>query len=543
MGEYNPINMMSDSGARGNINQIKQLAGMRGLMTDTSGKSIEIPIKANFREGLDVLEFFISSHGTRKTLSDTALRTADSGYLTRRLVDVSQEVIIRERDCGTEDYIEISAIENSDAKEQGPIVPLEARISGRYPAEEIRDPETGELLADRDTLITEELAEKIVAAGYTSVKIRSVLTCRCQHGVCAKCYGSNLATNEECNVGDAVGIIAAQSIGEPGTQLTMRTFHTGGVATADDITQGLPRVEELFEARKPKGNATISELDGVVSIGESGKKKEVTVTAEDGTSASYTFVTGTNLRVQEGDTVRKGDMLVGGSINPHDILRIVGITGVQNYIIEEVQKVYNMQGVKINDRHIEVIVRQMLRKVKIDDAGDTTLLPGSMVDLSVFNAENEKMREEGKKEAVGSRALLGITKASLATESFLSAASFQETTRVLTEAAIKSKRDPLLGLKENVIIGKLIPAGTGMSRYKDIDIEVEALQRKPGEELPYQGGARVYASGEELFQDESGEQDNAEHTVLVRDAEDKTYFDTIDGDIYLDDDNDPDDET
>ena len=546
MGEYNPINMMSDSGARGNINQIKQLAGMRGLMTDTSGKSIEIPIKANFREGLDVLEFFISSHGTRKTLSDTALRTADSGYLTRRLVDVSQEVIIRERDCGTEDYIEISAIENSDAKEQGPIVPLEARISGRYPAEEIRDPKTGELLADRDTLITEELAEKIVAAGYTSVKIRSVLTCRCQHGVCAKCYGSNLATNEECNVGDAVGIIAAQSIGEPGTQLTMRTFHTGGVATADDITQGLPRVEELFEARKPKGNATISELDGVVSIGESGKKKEVTVTAEDGTSASYTFVTGTNLRVQEGDTVRKGDMLVGGSINPHDILRIVGITGVQNYIIEEVQKVYNMQGVKINDRHIEVIVRQMLRKVKIDDAGDTTLLPGSMVDLSVFNAENEKMREEGKKEAVGSRALLGITKASLATESFLSAASFQETTRVLTEAAIKSKRDPLLGLKENVIIGKLIPAGTGMSRYKDIDIEVEALQRKPGEELPYQGGekaARVYASGEELFQDESGEQDAAEHTVLVRDAEDKTYFDTIDGDIYLDDDNDPDDET
>ena len=333
MGEYNPINMMSDSGARGNINQIKQLAGMRGLMTDTSGKSIEIPIKANFREGLDVLEFFISSHGTRKTLSDTALRTADSGYLTRRLVDVSQEVIIREHDCGTEDHIEISAIENPDAKEQGPIVPLAARISGRYPAETIVDPSTGEILADRDTLITEELAEKIVAAGHTTVKIRSVLTCKCKHGVCAKCYGSNLATNEECNVGDAVGIIAAQSIGEPGTQLTMRTFHTGGVATADDITQGLPRVEELFEARKPKGNATISELDGTVSINDSGKKREVTVTSEDGMSATYSFVMGTNLRVKDGDFIKKGDMLVGGSINPHDILKVVGVTGVQNYII------------------------------------------------------------------------------------------------------------------------------------------------------------------------------------------------------------------
>jgi len=528
MGEYNPINMMSDSGARGNINQIKQLAGMRGLMTDTSGKSIEIPIKANFREGLDVLEFFISSHGTRKTLSDTALRTADSGYLTRRLVDVSQEVIIRERDCGTEDYIEISAIENTDAKEQGPIVPLAARISGRYPAETIVDPATGEVLADRDTLITEELADKIVAAGHTTVKIRSVLTCKCKYGVCAKCYGSNLATNEECNVGDAVGIIAAQSIGEPGTQLTMRTFHTGGVATADDITQGLPRVEELFEARKPKGNATISELDGVVSINDSGKKREVTVTSEDGMAATYSFVMGTNLRVQEGDVVKKGDMLVGGSINPHDIIKVVGVTGVQNYIIEEVQKVYNMQGVKINDRHIEVIVRQMLRKIKVEDAGDTALLPGSMVDITTFNAENEAAAAEGKKEATGSRTLLGITKASLATESFLSAASFQETTRVLTEAAIKSKRDPLLGLKENVIIGKLIPAGTGMSRYKDIEIDVEALQRKPGEELTAESCS---AETEEV---------NAEEIVSEETTDEQ--FDVVDGNIYLDDSDEPDEE-
>ena len=538
MGEYNPINMMSDSGARGNINQIKQLAGMRGLMTDTSGKSIEIPIKANFREGLDVLEFFISSHGTRKTLSDTALRTADSGYLTRRLVDVSQEVIIRERDCGTEEYIEISAIENMDAKEQGPIVPLAARITGRYPAETIYDQDNN-VLADRDTLITEEIADKIVAAGHKTVKIRSVLTCQCKHGVCAKCYGSNLATNEECNVGDAVGIIAAQSIGEPGTQLTMRTFHTGGVATADDITQGLPRVEELFEARKPKGNATISELDGVVSINDAGKKREVTVTSEDGTSVTYTFVVGTNIKVQEGDVVKKGDMIVGGSINPHDILRVVGMIGVQNYIIEEVQKVYNMQGVKINDRHIEVIVRQMLRKVKVDDAGDTTLLPGSMIDLSVFNTENEKMQAEGKRLATGTRALLGITKASLATESFLSAASFQETTRVLTEAAIKSKRDPLLALKENVIIGKLIPAGTGMSRYKDIDIQVESIQRNPGENLE-----DYYArmDDEESIVAEASNEEN-EATVAVEDvASEEGEYDVVDGNVYLDDDNDPDEE-
>ena len=542
MGEYNPINMMSDSGARGNINQIKQLAGMRGLMSDTSGKTIEIPIKANFREGLDVLEFFISSHGTRKTLSDTALRTADSGYLTRRLVDVSQEVIIREIDCGTENYIEVSAIENTDVKEQEPIVPLEARISGRYPAENLVDPETGEILADRNTLIDDVLAERIVKAGYTTVKIRSVLTCDCQHGVCAKCYGSNLATNEPCQVGEAVGIIAAQSIGEPGTQLTMRTFHTGGVATADDITQGLPRVEELFEARKPKGFATIAEISGTVSIAEnsSGKKKEVTITAEDGDTRSYSFVVNANLKVGNGDVVEAGDVLVGGSINPHDILRVKGETGVQNYIIEEVQKVYNMQGVKINDRHIEVVVRQMLRKVKIDDSGDTQLLPGSMVDIFDFNNANERARMLGKKEASGKRVLLGITKASLATESFLSAASFQETTRVLTEAAIKSKRDPLLGLKENVIIGKLIPAGTGMSRYKDIEIQVETLKHRPFESAD----TAVQTSDEETETEGAVHEEGAEEedrlTAAVYEAQVKAEY--AGDEAYLDDEDDPDEE-
>jgi len=479
MGRYNPINMMSDSGARGNINQIKQLAGMRGLMTDTSGKTIEIPIKANFREGLSVLEFFISSHGTRKTLSDTALRTADSGYLTRRLVDVSQEVIIREYDCGSDEGMIVTAIQNVDAKE--PIVPLPSRIAGRYLVEAIYDPTTGELIADTDHLVTDAQAEKIVAVGYKEVKIRSVLGCKCLHGVCAKCYGSNLATNSECNIGEAVGIIAAQSIGEPGTQLTMRTFHTGGVATADDITQGLPRVEELFEARKPKGLAIISEISGTVSIVETGKKKEIRITSSEGEVVEYIVISGVTLKVTDGSVVEAGDILIDGSINPHDILRIKGVGGVEQYIIEEVQKVYNMQGVKINDRHIEVIVRQMLRKIKIDDAGDSRLLPGGVVDYFEFLAINKSMIEQGKREAVGKRILLGITKASLATESFLSAASFQETTRVLTEAAIKGKRDPLLGLKENVIIGKLIPAGTGMSRYKDLRIIVEPLKHANSE--------------------------------------------------------------
>ena len=366
---------------------------------------------------------------------------------------------------------------NPNAKE--PLVPLEARLSGRYPAETITDPATGEILADRDTLISDDLAEKIVAAGVTSVKVRSVLGCKCRHGVCAKCYGSNLATNSPCNVGETVGIIAAQSIGEPGTQLTMRTFHTGGVATADDITQGLPRVEELFEARKPKGLATIAEISGVVSIADNGRKKEVTVTSEDGETKTYSILAGTNIKVSEGDSIEAGDLIVDGSINPHDILRIKGVEGVEKYIIEEVQTVYNMQGVKINDRHIEVIVRQMLRKVKVDDSGDTDLLTGAVVDLFEFEDANRAAREMGRREAEGKRILLGITKASLATDSFLSAASFQETTRVLTEAAIKGKRDPLLGLKENVIIGKLIPAGTGMNRYKNIKVDVEPLAEMP----------------------------------------------------------------
>ena len=479
MGEFNPINMMSDSGARGNINQIKQLAGMRGLMSATAGRTIEIPIKANFREGLDVTEFFISSHGTRKTLSDTALRTADSGYLTRRLVDVSQEVIIREEDCGTKGYFEVSAIANTEAKDQPALVPLAARISGRFPAEDVIDPATGEVMADTDTLISDDLAEAIEKAGVKSVKVRSVMACESRLGVCSKCYGANLASHTRAAIGDAVGVIAAQSIGEPGTQLTMRTFHTGGVASADDITQGLPRVEELFEARKPKGAATIAEIDGVVSITESGKKKEVRIDSDDGReSFSVSFPIGVTLRVEDGDVVKKGDMIVSGSINPQDIIRVLGVQGVQNYIIEEVQKVYNLQGVKINDRHIEVIVRQMMQKVRVIDPGDTSLLAGSVVDKFEWIDANDKLEEGGRK-AVAETALLGITKAALATESFLSAASFQETTRVLTEAAIKSKRDYLLGLKENVIIGKLIPAGTGMHRYKDIEIDVTTLDHVP----------------------------------------------------------------
>jgi DNA-directed RNA polymerase subunit beta' len=504
MGMLNPINMMSDSGARGNINQIKQLAGMRGLMSDTSGKTLEIPIKANFREGLDVLEFFISSHGTRKTLSDTALRTADSGYLTRRLVDVSQEVIIRMNDCGTEDYIEISPIMSSDDADAEPIVPLSARITGRYIAEDIVHPESGELLAKKGDLLSDLQASAIEKAGHDTVKIRSVLVCDCEHGVCAKCYGSNLATNEPCNIGDAIGIIAAQSIGEPGTQLTMRTFHTGGVATADDITQGLPRVEELFEARKPKGLATISELDGIVSFSNNGKKVDLTITSDDGESKTLSFIDSTKFKVSEGDHVNKGDFLVEGSINPHDILRILGVYGVQKYIIEEVQRVYNMQGVKINDRHIEVIVRQMLRKVKVDEPGDTPLLPGSIVNIHEFEAVNRRAESLGKTPAIGKRVLLGITKASLATDSFLSAASFQETTRVLTEAAIKQKKDPLLGLKENVIIGKLIPAGTGMSRYKDIEIMVERLDDGVEDTIPTKQIADEEDIFEEVLVDDSG---------------------------------------
>ena len=462
---FNPIYMMANSGARGSVNQIRQLAGMSGLMANTSGKTIEIPIKANFREGLNVLEYFISTHGARKGLADTALRTADSGYLTRRLVDVSQDVIVREIDCGTRKGIEVFDVKDGTEVIEG----LAERIIGRYAPEHVLHPQTGEILIEANKMIRDKDAEKVVKAGFKKIRIRSVLTCHAEYGVCAKCYGANLASGEEVNVGEAVGIIAAQSIGEPGTQLTMRTFHTGGVA-GDDITQGLPRVEELFEARKPKGLAIISEIGGVAKMVESKKKREVVVTADEGDSRSYLIPYGSRIKVSDGDPVEPGDELTEGSVNPHDILKIKGVKGVQGYLLQEVQRVYRLQGVDINDKHIEVIVRQMLRKVKIDDAGDTNLLPGGLFDMFDFEEENARVTGEGLRPATGKRTLLGITKASLATESFLSAASFQETTRVLTEAAIKGKVDPLVGLKENVIIGKLIPAGTGMSRYKDITI-------------------------------------------------------------------------
>jgi len=463
--KYNPVYMMSQSGARGNINQIKQLAGMRGLMADTSGKTIEIPIKSNFREGLNVLEFFISTHGARKGLADTALRTADSGYLTRRLVDVSQDVIVRELDCGSEKGIEIT-----DVKSGSEIIePLSERLVGRYTIDDVYDANTKELIVTKNDAIDEHTADRIVASGVKKIRIRSVLTCQSLVGVCAKCYGANLATGDAVNVGEAVGIIAAQSIGEPGTQLTMRTFHTGGVA-GDDITQGLPRIEELFEARRPKGLAIISEIPGTVKLADSKKKREVIITAEDGDTRSYQIPYGSRIKVYDDDLVEAGDELTEGSVNPHDILKIKGLKGVQEYLLQQVQTVYRMQGVDINDKHIEVIVRNMMRKVKIEDCGDTSLLPGGLVDMLEFARENAKALEAGLAPATGERTLLGITKASLATDSFLSAASFQETTRVLTEAAIKGKIDPLVGLKENVIIGKLIPAGTGMSRYKDISI-------------------------------------------------------------------------
>ncbi len=464
----NPIFMMAHSGARGSKNQIRQLAGMRGLMANPSGRIIELPIRANFREGLTVLEFFISTHGARKGLADTALRTADSGYLTRRLVDVSQDVIVREEDCGTNQTVEVSSImDGNDIIED-----LRDRIWGRYTLHEILHPETGEVIVPADVLIDDYYAEKIINAGIKKVPIRSVMTCRSRYGVCAKCYGINLATGDEVNVGEAVGTIAAQSIGEPGTQLTMRTFHTGGVA-GDDITQGLPRVEELFEARKPKGLAVISEIAGTVRINESKKKREVQIIGEDNQSKNYLIPYGAFIKVKDGDVVEAGDEITEGSVNPHDILKIKGVKGVQTYLLQEVQKVYRLQGVDINDKHIEIIIRQMLRKVKVEDSGDTELLPGGLVDIFRFEEENNKAVAEGGEPAVGRRTLLGITKASLATESFLSAASFQETTRVLTEAAIKGKEDPLVGLKENVIIGKLIPAGTGMSRYRNIELKVE----------------------------------------------------------------------
>ena len=467
--KWNPIFMMADSGARGSKSQIKQLAGMRGLMASPSGKILELPIRASFREGLDVLEYFISTHGARKGNADTALKTADSGYLTRRLVDVSQDVIVREEDCGTHEGIVVSEI-----KEGNEIVEeLKERLTGRYTAEDVIHPETGEILVPNDTYMDPELAEKVSDAGVKKVKIRSVFTCSCKIGVCAKCYGMNMATAQKINIGEAVGIIAAQSIGEPGTQLTMRTFHTGGVASAGDITQGLPRVEELFEARKPKGLAIVSEINGTVRVEETKKKRTVHVMGDDGEEVSYDIPFGSRVKVSNDDYIEAGDEITEGSVNPHDIMAIKGVDGARKYLLSEVQKVYRLQGVDINDKHLEVVVRQMTRKIKVTESGDTDLLPGTTIDIFDFEEANAKVREFGGEEAQGDQVLLGITKAALATDSFLSAASFQETTRVLTEAAIKGKIDPLVGLKENVIIGKLIPAGTGMNRYKSERLDIE----------------------------------------------------------------------
>ncbi len=474
--KYNNIYMMADSGARGSDKQIKQLAGMRGLMADTTGHTIELPIKSNFREGLDVLEYFISAHGARKGLSDTALRTADSGYLTRRLVDVSQDLIVREVDCceGRDiPFMEIKAF--TDGKET--IEGLQERITGRYIAETITDPDTGEVVVKANHMCTPKRAAAVMKVlekqGRDSVKIRTVLTCKSHIGVCSKCYGANMATGQPVQVGEAVGIIAAQSIGEPGTQLTMRTFHTGGVA-GGDITQGLPRVEELFEARKPKGLAIISEFGGVVALKDTKKKREIVVTdTETGNSKTYLIPYGSRIKVQDEQVIEAGDELTEGSVNPHDILKIKGVRAVQDYMIQEVQRVYRLQGVEINDKHVEMIVRQMLKKIKIEDRGDSDVLPGVPMDVLDSNEMNEALIAEGKEPADGKQVMLGITKASLATDSFLSAASFQETTKVLTEAAINGKVDHLIGLKENVIIGKLIPAGTGMKRYRSVKLDTE----------------------------------------------------------------------
>ena len=487
--KYNNIYMMADSGARGSNQQIKQLAGMRGLMADTMGRTIELPIKSNFREGLDVLEYFMSAHGARKGLSDTALRTADSGYLTRRMVDVSQELIIREIDC-SENRAEIPGmyVESfMDGKQQ--IELLGDRIVGRYSCEEIKDKD-GNVIVKANHMITPKRASKILSVGVDAegnpiekVKIRTILGCRCHNGICAKCYGANMATGEPVQVGEAVGIIAAQSIGEPGTQLTMRTFHAGGVA-GDDITQGLPRVEELFEARKPKGLAIIAEFGGVATIKETKKKREIVVTNEEtGESKAYLIPYGSRVKIQDGVTLEAGDELTEGSVNPHDLLKIKGIRAVQDYMIREVQRVYRLQGVDIADKHIEVIVRQMLKKIRIEENGDSSFLPGTLVDVLEYEDMNEELVAAGKKPAEGSQVMLGITKAALATNSFLSAASFQETTKVLTEAAIKGKVDPLIGLKENVIIGKLIPAGTGMKRYRTVNLNTDERIAMSGVEV------------------------------------------------------------
>ena len=503
--KYNNIFMMADSGARGSDKQIKQLAGMRGLMADTTGHTIELPIKSNFREGLDVLEYFISAHGARKGMSDTALRTADSGYLTRRLVDVSQDLIVREVDCceGKDiPYMEIKAF--TDGKET--IESLEERITGRYIAETITDPETGEVVVKANHMCTPKRAAAVMKAlnkmGRDSVKIRTVLSCKSHIGVCAKCYGANMATGQPVQVGEAVGIIAAQSIGEPGTQLTMRTFHTGGVA-GGDITQGLPRVEELFEARKPKGLAIISEFGGVVTLKDTKKKREIVVTdPETGNSKTYLIPYGSRIKVQDEQVIEAGDELTEGSVNPHDILKIKGVRAVQDYMIQEVQRVYRLQGVEINDKHVEMIVRQMLKKIRIEESGDSDVLPGVSMDVLDFNEMNEALIAEGKQPAEGKQVMLGITKASLATDSFLSAASFQETTKVLTEAAINGKVDHLIGLKENVIIGKLIPAGTGMKRYRSVKLNTDV---EPQDEIALEDDDEILLSGDEDMEDEAPE--------------------------------------
>jgi DNA-directed RNA polymerase, beta' subunit len=510
----NSISIMADSGARGNINQIRQLAGMRGLMSSATGRIVEIPIKANFREGLSVQEFFISTHGSRKGLSDTALRTADSGYLTRRLVDVSQDVIVREDDCCTDEYVLAKDFKDGNAI----VEKLSDRIVGRHSFEDVLNPNTGEILIYKNEMITETLAEKVEKLGITELKVRSVLGCKSKHGVCAKCYGRNLATGNPVNIGEAVGIIAAQSIGEPGTQLTMRTFHSGGVAGVG-ITQGLPRVEELFEARKPKGLAYITEIDGTVKLVDNKKRYDIVVTADDGDERIYAIPYGARIKVKDGEVIKAGDMLTEGSINPHDILAIKGPTGVQEYITKEVQKVYRNQGVDIDDRHIEIIIKQMLSKVKIDTSGDTNLLEGSLVPFREVEAINKEMLEEDLIPATFDNVLLGITKASLATESFLSAASFQETTRVLTDASIKGKADGLLGLKENVILGKLIPAGTGMKVYKSIEIDYETMEE---EERLAREAELEHAESEETDKfDESNEveAEETETTVEVEEAE------------------------
>ena len=531
---YNNIFMMADSGARGSQAQIKQLAGMRGLMADTSGRTIELPIKSNFREGLDVLEYFMSAHGARKGLSDTALRTADSGYLTRRLVDVSQELVIREVDCCA-DRDMIPGMEVTgfmDGKEL--IESLEERITGRFSCEDIYDDE-GELIVKKNHMITPKRAARIVntkaivdAGDKAKVKIRNILTCKSHIGVCAKCYGANMATGEPVQVGEAVGIIAAQSIGEPGTQLTMRTFHTGGVA-GDDITQGLPRVEELFEARKPKGLAIIAEFGGTVSIRDTKKKREVIITNEEtGEQKAYLIPYGSRIKVLEGQTLEKGEPLTEGSVNPHDILEIKGVRAVQDYMIREVQRVYRLQGVEINDKHIEVIVRQMLKKIRVEDNGDSEFLPGVMVDALDFEDEVEKLQAEGKEPPEGKQVMLGITKAALATNSFLSAASFQETTKVLTDAAIKGKVDPLVGLKENVIIGKLIPAGTGMKRYRSVQLDCDEAAEDYLEEQRLAAMRRLEEGDES--EDDAKDKDKSKEKAEEAPESEEVYFTSTEDD-------------